>query len=228
MLKISIKYIAFVLFIAIIISLLKPAKKTNNLHDTLDIIQKINLKNSKITSASSELVGNTAEFYWFYEKPNKVYFVTKFLKKEQAIASSDGKTYWFWIKSFDPKSVYYCDLDKIELTRVKSPLKPDLIKSLIFIDEIPKTAKVNNDEISFKDGFYLRIIKIGKENIKEQHWFENNEKLLSAYYQDECIKINWYEENKQISVFVKNLKINPKHEPDQQMPDLKKINLEDY
>lgn len=227
MLKISIKYIVFVLFIAIIISLLKPAKKTNDPNNVLDI-QKINQKNSHIMAASCDLIGNSAEFYWFYEKPNKVYFATKFLKKEQAIVSADGKTYWFWIKSFDPKSVYYCDLDKIELTRVKSPLKPDLIKSLIFIDEIPKTAKVNNNEICFKDGFYSRIIKIEKEKIKEQHWLENNKPTLSAYYNEESIKIVWHEENTKISVFIKNLKINPTHRPAQQMPNLKTINLEDY
>lgn len=232
MIKISIKYIAIALFLIIIgIFLLKP-KEDSIPTDPKQLIQKINAQNEQVNSVSCDLVGNFASFYWFYEKPNKVYFKTTSRNKDQAIISDDGQTYWFWIKTFDPRTVYYCDSSKVDNTRVKHPLKPNFIKGILFFDKMPPEAHVNQyrhtTEISFFDENYLRKILVNHNQITEQHWLENGELILSVYYNSDLVEIFWHEENQSTIARIKQLIINPKEKPDQMPLDLKKIDLNGY
>jgi len=230
MIKILIKILLIVFIILILMALNKPSKQPTIL-DAKDFIQKINEKNKEIHSISCDLSSKYANFYWFYEKPNKIYFLTRAFKKDQAIVSSDGETYWFWIKDFDPKHVYYCDLDKLKDTRVKNPLQPDFIKSLIFVDQIPLDAKVVGEKILFDQGGYSRVFKLEETKIKEQHWLLGGKPILSVYTEYDSgpkyLKIIWHEEKQQI--YVEVIKINTNIEiPSQAMPKLKKINLYNY
>lgn len=230
MFKISIKISLIIFALTLIVVLIKPDKGPK-IADIKELIQKINEENKEIYSISCNLSARYADFYWFYEKPNKVYFLTQVFKKDQAIVSSDGEIYWFWIKDFDSKHVYYCDLDKLQNTRVKSPLQPNLIKSLIFVDQIPLEAKIIDDEILFEQDGYSRVIKIEDMKITEQHWLLEGKSILSIYTEHDNLpkrlRIIWHEEKQQIIVEVKKISTNPES-PSQIMPKLEKINLENY
>lgn len=210
-------------------------KKPKNQELNLNIIKEINQTNSQIKSISCELSEDLTNSYLFYSKPNELILTTYFFNKQQSKLSSNGETYWFWIKKFDPDAVYHCRLSKIDETTVIDPLKPDLIKSILCIDEIPiekSKIKISDQiEIYFKYKQYDRIVIIQDERIKAQYWHLNNELILSIEVIrfekiPTLIKVTWHKENYSTRIRLKNIKINAEETADHKMPDLKKINLE--
>lgn len=228
--EVVILLLALILFIIFLFKK-HPDQQINN----LNTINQINEQNSRINSISCDLTSEITNSYFFYCKPDKVILNTYFLKREESKIASDGKTYWFWIKKFNNKSVYYCRTIKIDDTRVIDPLKPNLIKSLICIDEIPLDSKIklsDEIEVEFKDGTYERKIIIYNNRIQEQHWFLVGSPILSIYVLEHnevptLIKVLWHKENYSTKIRISNIQINPNKQQSFEMPDLNKINLED-
>lgn len=76
--------------------------------------------------------------------------------RPQVIVAHDASTYWFWIRSYDPKRYYFCELSESASVDLIPPLRPSFCrwlanqgnqKSERFIDG-PYTV-----EIEAKDGF---------------------------------------------------------------------------
>jgi outer membrane lipoprotein-sorting protein len=210
-------------------------------HDVCEsplIIEKLNNQNSEIQSVSCRLSSSASISDLFYEKPNKIFLKTYFLGKEEAKVSSDGQNYWFWIRNFDPKCIYYTPLENLEETRVIDPLRPDMIKSLLCIDEIPNENTLVQDDnavqIFFVCGSYRRLLIVKDGKIKEQHWYSFEDKpLLSIYVINQdiipsLIKVIWHEQNYKVKISMSQVKINPKEKPKYDMPEMKKKNLKDY
>jgi hypothetical protein len=229
-----IKYL--VLFYFFIFLLFFFQKKPKNQEPNLNVIKNINYVNSKIKSISCDLSEEMTNSYFFYSKPNELILNTYFFNREQSKISSNGEIYWFWIKKFDSKSVYYCNLSKIDETSVIDPLKPDLIKSIICIDEIPlerSTIKITDQiEVSFKYKQYDRVIIVQDEKIKSQYWYINKEPILSVEVLKTeqiptLLKVTWHREKYTTRIRLKNIKINQEKKLDHNMPNLNKINLEE-
>lgn len=230
------KYIVLLSIVLLLLHIIFLKKQPNKKENNLNTIIQINERNSLIKSISCDLSSEMTNSYFFYSKPNKVILNTYLFKREESKIASNGEVYWFWIKKFDPKSVYYCRPDKIDETRVIDPLKPHLIKSLICIDEIPLDSNVKFDnkiEVSFKDGQHDRLIIIDDGKIQEQHWNQNNAPILSIYVLEHAevptsIKVVWHKENYSAKIRINNIKINVKEEESFDAPNFKKINLEEY
>lgn len=70
----------------------------------------------------------------------KIRVLICFLGSKEMEISADKKIFWFWSKSFDAKSIYYCNESKISQTRVRPFLYPCVLRSLICIEQKPKAG----------------------------------------------------------------------------------------
>jgi hypothetical protein len=214
----------------------------NKLTPSADSISQINAKNSSIKSVIyGEITGfSLSRSKLSYEKPDEFIAETYLLGKKRSEVASDGKNYWFWIESFDKDSLYFCQRDKIGITRVKPPLHPFVVQGLAWVDEIkPESYRVTEQGLVAalqESGVYSREVVTDGEKILEQHFFKEGLPVLSAkahefheiegFFLPKRMTLIWHEEGFSAEMSTDMVSINKKI-PKVDMPrGLKMMNLE--
>lgn len=212
--------------------------------ELLDSIKRLNEANSRIVDIRyPKITQGQANSSLFCRKPHGLHFVSHlFGRKELEIAEDDG-TFWFWYRSFDPISVYYCDAAKLQDTRVRIEMRPCLMRGLFGMEAIPddKITMTLTDEglmASFVQNDLVREIGIHGGKIKTQRCYHNGELVVSMEvleFQDASgsipkkIRLNLHEEGKSFQIDMGKAVINSGEDKNMSMPPhLTKISLQDY
>lgn len=247
------KILLIIIIFLLLLLLIKFQKKENLKPITLNpvqntqVIDEINKNNSKINKIKADLTIEISMIrskgFIAYEKENKFELVcNSFLGKELEIGSNDN-FFWFWSKSFDAKTLFYADLDRLNDTRLRKIFYPNIIKSFIGIDEI-KQAEVFKDnekfhiieKIKISNELFKKITIVENYKIISHQLLDSNGKLIlqadviefqKSSNLPKIIKVNWIEENINQKWIISKPIFD--FEKEWQMPDYKnKINLINY
>ena len=155
---------------------------------------------------------------------------------------SDQKVIWFWSDSMVPKSLYFCDKEKIKQSRLKKIFYPNNLWCLFCVQELPlEKALLSSDSIEIREveEGIEKVTLINNNGISEYLFYENNILILDIkvinYQKVENfnvpkeIYIKWILEEISLNVTLKNVKINNFRFEDWNMPNYKsKVDLSTY
>ena len=155
---------------------------------------------------------------------------------------SDQKVIWFWSDSMVPKSLYFCDKEKIKQSRLKKIFYPNNLLCLFCVQELPlEKALLSSDSIEIREveEGIEKVTLINNNGISEYLFYENNILILDIkvinYQKVENfnvpkeIYIKWILEEISLNVTLKNVKINNFRFEDWNMPNYKsKVDLSTY
>lgn len=209
----------------------------------LDLIneKRSKIKNIKITSIVVHNKINrfnmSSSGYLFYEKNKNFRLVLNSIFGKELDIGSNDNYFWYWSKRSIEKGIFYSLHENIKSTRLKDPINPLFLKTILFLDLIPtektsvyksenfyhiewETESINNNEklkccITLDKESYKpnnMILKNSQNKIiteaKVQNTFEHQ-----GIYIPQKIKISWMEENIEMTWDLKivetNTNINP-------------------
>lgn len=182
------KCIISILFLFILFFiLLKNQKKieiTPNLEKLTNLIEGINSRNRQITSvlSTSEVSFKKTRSKLYYKKPSQFLLVAQSKKGKELEIGFNNIHYWFWIKNFDPKNLYYCKIEQVNRTNLKTILYPQVLSDLLGINELDMSnfdfVEINGNIIGteYKCGL-KHVIIFDNEKIIQQEYYEN-EKII--------------------------------------------------
>lgn len=182
------------------------------------------------------LFTNNAVF--FYTKPNTIFFESKGLLRKEMVVATNDNVFWFWMRSFDANSAYYCPVNALENTRVIPLLRPSFIIGMLGVEEIKPTA------YAFENGLLIvkadsRNIYFDQEKIVKQEYFDSQglyasievikfHKIGDLFLPKE-VRAKLHRDDQQITISLEEPEINGEWEFNTEVPPgLKKINLENY
>jgi hypothetical protein len=210
--------------------------------EVLEQIRKFNSSVSVIRSISCEVSAIGTKTQVVYIKPSGLLSTTSSFGRKKAEVATDGKEYWFWMKDFDRASIYHCPLSKISSTRVILPMRPNLIKSALAIDEIESesiliqegTARLKSPEddlakcVLFRNGRIVEIVYYRGESPLMTAKFKSHQSI-DGFEIPKNVNVFWHEENASLDFEIKNVVINLANPPEIKMPEgMKKISLIDF
>ena len=192
-------------------------------------VEGINRRNSAVKNVFyGSIRSGRSSSTMFYSKPFDFMMSTSFLGRRESEVGSDKEIFWFWIRSFDPKSAYFCLRADVGKTRMRGAIRPDLLKSLLGIDEIdPSRAKMERCgpllELTFEEFDHTRRLVLDSEKILEQHVSRGGVAVLSARVVDfhsangtflpKKIRVEWHEEGFAATLEMEGLETNLEKEP---------------
>lgn len=183
------KCIILILFLFILFFiLLKNQKKIEirpNLEKLTNLIESVNSKNRQITSvlSSSEASFKKIKSRLYYKKPDQFLLVMQSKKGKELEIGFNNVYYWFWIKTFDPKNLYYCKIEQVNRTNLKPILYPQVLSDLLGINElnmsnfdfVETNGTIKGTE--YKCGL-KHVIIFDNEKIIEQEYYEKEKIIL--------------------------------------------------
>lgn len=197
-----------------------------------DIVDLINQKNKKITSAYTNdmpiRVSNSGiafklngELAFYKEKKFRLKISHKITGKEMDLGSNNN-IFWFWSRRINPPALYFSKHENLSNTNLKSALNPILmIESLnlseIKIDGIKSCKKTENEIVIWENrqspsGEILKLrtfINAEKYEILEKNLLDQlDNKIVTTIYKQNKIYFQYHEENAWMEWDVKNLQLN--------------------
>ena len=217
----------------------------------LDLVKKLNQKNSKIKSFYSDDIRIKIEKVPFklraflcYEKKQNFRMIVKSVVGRELDIGSNSKLFWFWSRRMEPPTLNYADYRDLYKTCLKTPLHPLWLMESLGINEIPLNTTVS------QKGKYITIseprqstmntmavkktvIDAEKMLIVGHYLFESGVLISSAEVTEfsnglpKTMVIIWHSENVTMYWNLQNTTINQEINPSNWiMPNMKnKINL---
>lgn len=216
-------------------------EETKTLSPTTNILDLINENRSIIKSVKSNYflvhnkIGilniNSSGFLAYEKDKNFRLIVNSVFGKEIDIGSND-EHFWYWAKRSTEKSLFFSSYKNLSNTRLKDPVNPLVLKSILFIDVLPIKA---TQVYETTDNFFIEwptksidekenmscCIKINKKTHQPSNMVFKNSKnktiteatvLNSIKYKDtylaQKIKISWPDENIEMTWELKDVEIN--------------------
>lgn len=206
-----------------------------------EILNFINNQKSKINNikVNSIVVQNkinrfttSSSGFLFYEKDKNFRLVLNSLFGKELDIGSNSHLFWYWAKRSTEKALYFSPHEHIKNTRLKEPVNPLFLKTVLLLDKIP----TQNSKV-FKSENYIFIewetesinydkkltccLKLNKKNYKPCNMMlkDPNNKLIAEIivqnvflheqvYLPQNIKILWPEENIEMTWDLKDMEIN--------------------
>jgi hypothetical protein len=237
--------IFLILFVTFLILKSKSSDKIPIKYDQgAQLINDLNEKNSNINSLILNGDNKKLKYHIAYKKPDQFLLSVEGQRGREIEVGFDNLYFWFYIKNFDSKNLYFCDKSKLDQTRIKPILRPEILIDLLGLNAIDPSKFIffsKNDKIEAKEkklGFIrIVILDVKENNIIEQSYYYENDLFLSVKIQSffnfegnnipKSILINFKEERLFIPVEIKSKQINTEFKIE--MPsDYNKINLVDY
>lgn len=194
--------------------------------DFTEIVKSINEKNSKIKSTyCPEIkIGFLNKSSLFCEKNGDLLFVTYIYGTKEAMIGCEKNNYWFWIRSFDKKSIYFCKKSNLNKTNLNPIMNPEIISSMGWMREINPNSKIEYSEkgllCEFKKDLIKIIIEFDSEKIISQKIFIDERLILTMegkeynYFSNHLmptkIKAFWHEENIKETLYIDQWILNKK------------------
>lgn len=163
-----------------------------------------------------------------FEAPGKMKVtISSFVTKEMEIAADDD-IFWFWSRSFDENSVYYCATDKIAETRVRPFLYPFVLRSLILAED-------GNQE---SDGI-KRVTDVTEQRLRRHVFYKKEQPILTVLFLSfqKCenfvlpkkVRVTIHEEEMSFDLDIGKARLNTGETVDTKFPEgLSRVNLDSY
>lgn len=212
-----------------------------------DATSSMNSLNERQSSARSVLcpsikTGITSNSSLFHRKDDIVSLSSWFLGLREAVVGCDGLEYWFWMRSFDAKSVYFCDREKLERTTLRPIMRPEVLIMIAWIGEIETAQEVRKSNAGFvavtKKGAIDIIVEFDQEKIRTQTAISEGVPIVTLEGDDfaefsglilpKRIRAFWHEERLFGEFVIEKWVINADDPVFLPPKGLRRINLEDY
>lgn len=198
------------------------AKKHTDPAAALKALNKLNSKASSV-SCPSITMGMVSKSSLFYDKGGDLLFSTWFLGFKEAAVACKGDTYWFWIRSFDKKSFYFCDRGKLDSTDLRPLMKPEVISLIGWIGEISPSSPPKRSPRGFcaetRKGFATITTEFDETRILSQSFSSGGVPIVTMTGEDykrfsglnmpTIISVAWHEEGISEDFHVADWIINP-------------------
>jgi hypothetical protein len=118
----------------------------------------------------------------FYEKPDRMLFLSASAWRDEALIGCDGKKYWFWMRSFDDNSLYFCDLEKLDSTRLMPLMRPEVVSCIAWVDEIkgePVPVGGPRFKAEHTRGRLRKLVEFDSEKVVRQEIFVDGKSVVS-------------------------------------------------
>lgn len=210
------------------------------------LIRRIKVNSLVVNNKIGVLNINSSGFLT-YEKDKNFRFVLNSIFGKEVDIGSNNTYFWYWSKRSTDKSLFFSSYENIKNTRLKDPVNPLILKSILFIDNLP----IENTQIYESENYFfieweiesindnekmLCCMKIDKKTYQPYNMTLKNSKnkLISEIivqnvfkYKDsylaQKIKVNWPDENIEMTWILKDIEINnsisssywkmPNHDP---------------
>jgi hypothetical protein len=169
-------------------------------------------------------------------------FTTLFLGQKELVVGVEDKEYWFWMPSFDARSIYFCEIDRLDFTDLRPVMRPEIIEMISWIIEIDSLSPIQKSSKGHmaitNSGPFKIIVEFDSEKILSQSAFMLGNPIVTFEGSDfsnfdglnlpRKIMATWHEEKISYRFTIDKWIINEK-KPEVALPkNLKRINLEDY
>lgn len=151
-----------------------------------------------------------------YQKPDRVLFSTKLAERQEAILGNDGDNYWFWIRSFDPDSTYFCPSAKLDEYPLNPVMRPEVVACMAWIDELkpdsPPKRKNDGYVATQTKGRISKRVEFDSEKMTSQHIFIDGFRVVSmdalefvevnGLKMPSKVRAKWHEQRDMSGIFV--------------------------
>lgn len=168
---------------ALLVWLLIPGAESKKASLPEDALRSVNERVGRARNAfcPSVRMGLFHKSLIFYEKPDKIMFISGSALRDEALIGCDGIKYWFWMRSFENGSLFFCDLDKLDDTRVIPLMRPEAVKCMAWIDEVE--GRVSPTARGFRaeseSGRFRRVVEFDSEKILGQELIVDDVPVVS-------------------------------------------------
>jgi len=245
-LTVTLSSLAGVSFLILILSAMVPPprqiQESSPKVEPSEALKAMNLRNSRAETVYCPKIrmGLVSISSLFYERDGETLFSTWFLGMREAVVGFDNEEYWFWIRSFDRKSLYFCDRSRMESTRIRTIMMPEVMAIMAWVPE----ADFENGAVPYHGGFkterkmgkVLLSVEFDHEKVLSQQISEEGRmiatlegsdfKSFSGIMLPRKIKATWHEEDLSSEFLVEEWIINKKN-PGASLPEgLERVSLE--
>lgn len=222
----------------------KNINKIEKFDQISSIIEEINNNNANFQSIVCKESKKGFDFEIRYKSPESFLLIVEGKRGKELEIGFNESDYWFYFRKFDPKNLYFCEKQKLDKTRLKTILYPQILNDLLCLNLIDmskfKFSYKNGTIVATeeKNGFvHVVLLDIEKKAVIEQLYYEENQLVLKvkvdsfSNYKNlnipKNISINFYKEGIFISIEIQQ--INESKNFSIKMPlTTNKINLIDY
>jgi hypothetical protein len=208
-----------------------------------EAVNNLNGMNSKVRNIFCPTIRMNlmSESSLFCNKQGDFLLQTWFLGRKEASIACKKDKYWFWIRSFNKDSLYFCDSRNIQETRLRPMMRPEIIRLLCWISEIDPSCKIEKSGHAFvaesKSGQMTILTEFDGEKILSQSVAFKGEKIVTMKGGDyikssgpnlpKKIRIDWHEEKRSEEFFIKSWTVNCEDQEISEPEGLLRINLEE-
>lgn len=206
-------------------------KILSSINEKKSLIRRIKVNSLVVNNKIGVLNINSSGFLT-YEKDKNFRFVLNSIFGKEVDIGSNSTYFWYWSKRSTDKSLFFSSYEDIKNTRLKDPVNPLILKSILFIDNLP----IENTQIYESENYFfieweiesindnekmLCCMKIDKKTYQPHNMTLKNSKnkLISEIivqnvfkYKDsylaQKIKVNWPDENIEMTWILKDIEIN--------------------
>lgn len=221
-----------------------PKKPEKSPHDVILELERFNSMVSGIKDLClPEMSHGIIKIRIEYNKESGMRIDSKLAGRTETKAAYDRTMFWFWSRSFDQSSVYYCQTDRIHTTRLKPSLHPRLVSCMLCADEIPSEFTVVDSpsglriaisengftrEVEFRDGLIvLQEFRVGGKLVASMK--PDGFQETKGFTLPKNLKITWYDDGISATINLGKAFANTGIKPEISMPQgLSKVNLEGF
>ena len=179
-----------------------------------------------------------------YVKEKGFKLVQSTMGREEMILSADQSELWFWSRSFDPNSAYYCDREKVYNTRLREELYPCVVIGILCVDSIPleRATIVNRPSgpaiMTVEEGL-VREMEFMDGRIVSQTFYSGPTPIVSVRFTEfqkasgftlpKKASVLWHEKARRVSINFGKADINAVDDVDTSIPQrLSRVSLEGF
>lgn len=175
----------------------------------------------------------------FYDRRGDLMFTTWLAGSKEGEVGCSGDDYWFWIRSFDKESVYWCGRDRLEHTPLRPLMMPEVIRAMAWVTDVDASLAERSGDIFVserKKGPFRTVVEFDHEKILSQSVFHGDARIvtmdghdyssLSGIQLPKRVRVIWHEENMTEDFYIKAHIVNGEDQEISPPEGMKRINLE--
>jgi hypothetical protein len=175
----------------------------------------------------------------FYDRRGDLIFTTWLAGSKEGEVGCSGDDYWFWVKSFDKDSIYWCRRDRLEHTPLRPLMMPEVIRAIAWVTDVDASLAEESGDIfvsESKDGPFRTVVEFDHEKILSQSIFHRDTKIVTMEGHDysnlsgiklpKRVRAIWHEEGMTDDFYIKAHIVNGEDQEISPPEGMKRINLE--
>lgn len=215
---------------------------------THDLILELDRFNSMISGLDSlrfnEIGQGRMTVSAIYSRKKGIILTYSTSGREEMTVVADGSVFWFWCRSFDPSSVYFCRRDDIGNTRVRPELYPCVALGLLCARPIPREDVTmmtgsSGPRLATQEEGLVREIVLKEGRITSQVFYSGDKPLVSMEFKEfqeeegftlpKKVFVTWHEQGMRAELSFGKAEVNKSDTMDSSMPrGFTRVNLDGF